>query len=272
MATTTDVLEERIPARATYAEPLSGLRVSWGSVMAGTAAFLAISLLLWSLAFAIVMLATHATLASLKGSAIALWICGVGTTIIGASVGGWLAGYLPGNPRGFVGAAHGFASWSVALLVSAVFQAAVFGSVLASASATAEGAAAATDTSAGGQSGPSADARAQQALVSLGYSPEEASRILGQAPSSAREALGPRAGAPSGQGVRSEAAMMGRDLIGAGIGVGWTWFGTWAVALAVAVIAAGRGARASDRILPRLEGERIRREPPVGTYRPVPSA
>src|SRR4051794_30566507 len=83
----------------TYAEPLSGLRVSWGAILAGAVATLAVALILWALALAIVLTVTNADVGSVRASAIALWIAGIATTLIGAFVGGALAGYLPGNPR-----------------------------------------------------------------------------------------------------------------------------------------------------------------------------
>ena len=49
---------------------------------------------------------------------VALWIVGMATTLIGAYVGGSLAGALPGNPRRGIGAVHGFLAWCVALLLT----------------------------------------------------------------------------------------------------------------------------------------------------------
>ena len=105
---------------ATYAEPLAGLRVSWGSILAGALAFLAISLILLAFAAAITLTATNATVASIKGTLLALWICGMATTLIGAFFGGWLAGYLPGNKNRAIGAIHGFLAWAVAFVVMTV--------------------------------------------------------------------------------------------------------------------------------------------------------
>src|SRR5581483_2164472 len=102
----------------TYAEPLWSLRVSWGSVLAGAVATVAVALILWSLAFAIVALGATPTEASMRGSATALWICAMVATIIGAFVGGYLSGYLPGSTRPAIFSAHGFLSWCVAFLVS----------------------------------------------------------------------------------------------------------------------------------------------------------
>jgi MFS family permease len=112
---------ETVPLGHTYAEPLSGLRVSWGSVLAGAVAMIAVALILWSLALAIVSLATHPTASSFRGSAYALWMCAMATTLVGALVGGYLAGYLPGSTRPGIFAAHGFLAWCVALLLSFAF-------------------------------------------------------------------------------------------------------------------------------------------------------
>ncbi|HTB75928.1 MAG TPA: hypothetical protein VK762_21915 [Polyangiaceae bacterium] len=97
-------------------------RVRWGSVLAGAVTFLSVALLLWGLGFAIVSFAAHPTSASTRAGALALWICAMATTIVGAIVGGWFAGRsLVGASRGFA-AAHGFLTWGVALLVSFGFQ------------------------------------------------------------------------------------------------------------------------------------------------------
>jgi len=104
----------------TYAEPLAGLRVSWGSILAGALGFLAIALLLWAFAAAITLSATNATVPSLKRTLAALWICGMATTVIGSIFGGWLAGYLPGNKNRAIGAIHGFLAWAVAFVVMTI--------------------------------------------------------------------------------------------------------------------------------------------------------
>jgi len=113
--------EEIVPFRHTYAEPLSGLRVSWGSVLAGAVAMVAVALILGSLAVGIISLAAHPTASSVRSSALALWVCGMATTLVGALVGGYLAGYLPGSTRPGIVAAHGFLAWCVALLISFAF-------------------------------------------------------------------------------------------------------------------------------------------------------
>jgi hypothetical protein len=113
--------------------------VSWGSVLAGAVATLAVSLILWALALGIVALATHPAAGSLRGSAIALWVCAMGTTLIGAIVGGWLAGYLTGSPHSGIGAVHGFLAWAVALIITFAFQFAMIrGAAMAATSAIAQ--------------------------------------------------------------------------------------------------------------------------------------
>jgi hypothetical protein len=74
------------------------------------------------LGFAIVSLAAHPTSASTRGGALALWICAMATTIIGAIVGGWFAGRSIAGASRSTGAAHGFITWGVALLIAFGFQ------------------------------------------------------------------------------------------------------------------------------------------------------
>src|SRR4051812_249031 len=103
---------------ATYAQPLSRLQVSWGSILAGAVTVLAVSLILWAFALAIILTATSASVGSVKGSLIAALICGIVTTLIGSFVGGAVAGYLPGNPRRSITVAHAFLAWAIAFLMS----------------------------------------------------------------------------------------------------------------------------------------------------------
>ena len=131
------VKDYRRPALGTYAEPLSGLRVSWGSVLAGTVTLLAVSAMILALALGIVSIVSHPTLASLKGSVIALWVCGMAATILGAFAGGWLAGYLPGSTRPGLGVVHGFLSWALALVVALGFQIFILRATLVAATNTA---------------------------------------------------------------------------------------------------------------------------------------
>lgn len=191
----------------TYAEPLSGLRVSWGSVLAGAVTMLAVSLILWALALAIVSsLVAHPDAASMRVSGIALWICAMGTTLIGALVGGWFAGYLPGNPRAGLGAVHGFLAWAVALVVSFAFQFFVIRGVVNTA-ANALAAGTAVESSQGGAGGDEAQGMAQ---------------------------------GPSTQDI----TRAGHAAISTMTAIGWSWFGTWAASL---LFATGAGASAASR-------------------------
>jgi hypothetical protein len=117
--------------------------VSWGAVLSGTVALLAVDLVLWALALAIVSLMAHPTAASLRGSALALWICAMLATFAGAFVGGGVAGFLPGSPRPDVARMHGFLAWGLALIVSLAFQVVLLrGAVAATVSALADAVAA----------------------------------------------------------------------------------------------------------------------------------
>jgi hypothetical protein len=210
MQGTTTVIRE--PRFHTYAEPLSGLRLSWGSVLAGTVTLFAVSIFLWLLALAIVMLAIHPAAQSLRASVLALWICGIVTTLIGAFVGGRVAGSLPGSPRRGVGAMHGFLSWALALVLASAAQAIVLGGIVR----TAGNAAAAS----------SAVAASRETIEERTQAPD----IL----ASTQEMERP--------GTQREADSA---LIDYGIGAGWTLFGTWAIALVLSVSGGASGARRS---------------------------
>jgi hypothetical protein len=96
--------------------PASKLR--WSAVLGGAVALLAVSLFLWGVAFAITALATPPLATSTAASGMALWICAMVSTVVGGVVGGWFAGRaIASAPRAW-GAAHGFAAWAVALLLS----------------------------------------------------------------------------------------------------------------------------------------------------------
>jgi hypothetical protein len=146
-------------APRTFAEPLCGLCVSWGAVLSGTVALLAVALIVWALALAIVSLAAHPTAGSLRGSALALWICAMLATFAGAFVGGGIAGFLPGSARPDVARAHGFLAWGLALIVSLAFQVMLLrGAVAATVSALAD--AVAAQSAGPGMSLPMAPSRA----------------------------------------------------------------------------------------------------------------
>ena len=270
-------VETRESLGHTYAEPLSGLRVSWGSVLAGTVALLAVSSILWALAFGIVMLVAHPTAASFRGSITTLWICGICTTLVGAIAGGWVAGFLPGNPRRIIGAMHGFIAWGVALIVASVLQFATLGAMFVTATGatvqTLNSAVQTVGTAAGGAAGANAplDTRAEQTLVSLGYTPEQARRMVADAQGGAQRVLQGQSSANAGQTVGGAATSLGKTMIDGGTAVAWTWFGTWALALLLAV---GGGAAGASRLPSSFgfEERTVRRESPMPPLRPpVPS-
>ncbi len=226
----------------TYAEPLSGLRVSWGSVLAGAITTLAVSLILWALALAIVSLAAHADAHSMRSSGIALWICAMGATLVGAFVGGWFAGYLPGNPRPSLGAMHGFLAWAMAFVLSFAFQFFVIRGVAATAANAFMTGTAIESGEIGGES--------PGATVPGSVNPN--SQVLPPAPTS--------------QDV-TRAAHTAIDTM---VAIGWSWFGTWAAAL---LLATGAGAAAARRAGEEPTGLYEERERRIGPpFTPAPTA
>jgi hypothetical protein len=178
-------------------------------VLAGAVTALAVSLLLWALAVGIVALATHPAAGSLRGGAIALWVCAMGTTLIGALVGGWLAGYLTGTPRSGLGAAHGFLAWAVALIITFAFQFIMLrGAAFAATNALAQS---------------------------------------GMLQGTGETYPGGGGGAEPGSGASQQQQMtnMGHDAINTMVGISWSWFGTWAVSM---LLAMGAGAAATSRL------------------------
>jgi hypothetical protein len=280
MATTTfpGESEPRV-AFHTYAEPLSGLRVSWGSVLAGAVAALAVALILWALALAITMTATSSTPASIKGSFIALWICAMVTTLAGALVGGLLAGYLPGNPSRMIGAVHGFLAWALAFLIAFAIQLTVIGALtratteaaMTTAGIAAETAGAAVGGLAGGQM--ALDRKAYDLLRSLGFSDAESKQMVSSARSHLQESL--RSGAPPmGRPSReapSAAPPSGADIthamnvsIGWIAGLSWSWFGTWFISAALAIVGGHfAGKRLSQRPGGAIADEAFAPAPPA---------
>jgi hypothetical protein len=240
-----DVVKDYRRSFGTYAEPLSGLRVSWGSVLAGATALLAVSSILLALAIGVVSILSHPTVASLKGGAIARWICGMAATLVGAFVGGWLAGYLPGSARPGIGVVHGFLAWALALVVSLGFQLFILRATLGAAANTAIETAVALETAAPAahDEGPSADAPSP-------YRARDSSRA---------------------DQARGDAAAVGRTAINYVAGVGWSWFGTWFVAGTLAIAGAGasvRRLRHTDFPNPPV----YERERPIGPLTPARSA
>lgn len=272
------VSESQEPFGRTYAEPLSGLRISWGSVLAGTVAMLATALILWALALAIVALATHPTAASFKGSIIALWICAICTTLVGAVVGGWVAGALPGNPRRRIGMAHGFVSWGLALILSFLFGVFVLGGTLRTAATagvtTASAAVEATGAAAGAAAGATTplSRRAEQTLMSLGYTRDQARRMVTEAQGKGAQITKGTSGTSVGAGIKSGLSAVGRTVIDYAIALGWTWFGTWFVSLFLALAGGAAGATRLTRAgAPGERREVIERERPMGPLTPAPT-
>lgn len=97
------------------------VRPSWSAALAGTATMLAVAALLWGLAVAIVALSS-APAGSWRDSVMALWICAMVVTLLGALGGGYVAGYLSPGARPAAGMMHGFLAWAVALLAAFLVQ------------------------------------------------------------------------------------------------------------------------------------------------------
>jgi hypothetical protein len=252
----------------TYAEPLSGLRVSWGAVLAGTVAMLAGSLILVALALSVVSLVTHPTEGSLKGSAIGLWICGIAATVVSALVGGMFAGYLPGNSRAAIGVAHGFLAWAMALLLSFFFQVFVLRDLVATAAtAILESAGSMMQTS--GEVASSREQRAEKMLVAQGYTHDQAQRILQDEPGmpgTPRDET-----SPSPRSPRADSARAGRIALDMLAGAGWSWFGTWALACVLATAGGAIGARRIVRSDLRAARRPAKEAGPMPPLTPAPS-
>ena len=229
----------------TQLEPLAARRVSWGAVMAGTVAMLAVSLILWSLALAIIATQAHPSTGSVRESAMALWISAMVATLIGAWVGGWLSGYLPGNPRTAIGVAHGFLAWGLALILSFGFELVILRGVAGTAAnALADATATAVES---GQVDP------------FGVPTDNTGRPEATAPPRGNPA--PR---PSSQPDVTNAGRLAIDYLA---GAGWSWFGTWFVAGVLAMAGAAGGSRRLRETPPRpgghIEPERDNRLRPL---------
>jgi hypothetical protein len=234
-----NVIEAREPFGRPYAEALAGPRVSWGSVLAGAVAMLAVSILLWVLGLAIVALFTRPTADSLRNSAVVLWFSAMGTTLVGAFVGGFVAGKLSGRLRRGVAMAHGFLAWALALLLSFGVQMFVLRGIVQ----TATDAAIEATGGAGAEPGPPAT----------------------------RELPRERGGAFGAPPAQAEAVDVEARAIDTLAGFGWSWFGTWFFAglLALCGSAAGVGRLRRDEMAPPRAMEH---EPPIGPLTPAPSA
>lgn len=243
----------------TYAEPLAGLRVSWGAVLAGTLATLAVSMILWAIALAIILTATSANFGSLARSATAWWICGIVFTLIGAFVGGLLAGYLPGNRSRSIAGVHALLSWGLAFLVASAVQFGIIGGItrtVTMASVTAAGSAVETAgaTVGGAVSGQmTLDRSAVNLLVSLGYSQSEAQELVQSWQKELQSML--QGGAATGEGGPQIQNALDRALTWVA-GLSWAWSLTWLVASVLALLGGILGAGR----LRQGTGEPIRRE------------
>jgi hypothetical protein len=245
MVTNEDIIAEQRPV-ATYAQPLSRLQVSWGSILAGAISLLAVSLIVWALCLAIIFSATHASVGSVRGALIAAFVTSIVTTLIGAFVGGVVAGYLPGNPRRLISVAHGFMAWAVAFVLSAFIHVSFVSSVTrtatqvltATTSAAVQSAGAAVGGAAGGALG--LDLKARSLLETLGYSPTEATSMVESARGDLQNVLrgqGPQARQVQAGAQQAAAQMRGAlDTIFDWIaGYMWAWWATWLVAAGLAM-------------------------------------
>jgi hypothetical protein len=100
-----------------------GARVSWQAGWAGTLTSLSLATLLWALALAIIPLTMRPTAGSLRGAAIAGWICLMLAVVIASFFGGLVASRVRGSPRMRVGLLHGFITWALTLVLGVLFSA-----------------------------------------------------------------------------------------------------------------------------------------------------
>jgi hypothetical protein len=250
----------------TYAEPLSGLRVSWGAILAGAVAILSIALLLLSLAVAIIFSSTHATAASTKGALIAVLVCWIITMLIGAFFGGALAGYLPGNYSRFIAGTHAFLAWSFAFVMATAFQLVMLSGLARTTASVATGTAAQVGQAAATAPG-GLDQQAINLLRSLGYSEREATQMVQQGKAETQRALkNAPAQAPSAAAATADTA------IDYAAGLSWAWWGTWFVAgllsLAGGLLAARR--MRGPQVAPPKEAAPAPRSPVTPPITPQP--
>ena len=237
----------------TYAQPLSGLRISWGAVLAGAVTFGAVTLILWSLAWAITFSA-GGSFAHLRGVILALMITLWASTLIGGFVGGLVAGYLPGHPLRRIGALHGFIAWGVAF----VFMSMVLWGIIGGLARTATGAATNTvGNVAGGQMTMSR--RAENLLTSLGYTAPQARSMVTQGQSQVQGLVQGRGGA------RNAVRSFGQTVFDWTAGLSWAW---WAVWLATGFLATLGGALGVPGEWERRRAARAARAP---VRRPLPT-
>jgi hypothetical protein len=233
----------------TYAQPLSRLQVSWGSILAGAVTMLAVSLLLWAFALAIILSATNPSISSIKASVAAAWITSIITTLIGGLVGGAVAGYLPGNPRRLITVAHGFLAWALAFLVAVAAQSAVIGgaartvtsAVVSTTSAAVQGAGSAVGGAAAGAAAGAPvpiDQRMVTFLESIGYSRAEAAQMVTSARADLQQVLRGRAGQEQAQRAGEQARGALDTLFNWAALYMWLWFATWAATAGLSILGA----------------------------------
>jgi hypothetical protein len=259
-----------------YAQPLSRLQVSWGSILAGAITALSIALILWLLAMSIVWTAMEPTAGSVRGSLIAAWITGMVCIIAGAFAGGMVAGYLPGNPRRLIAVTHGFLAWGTAFLVATMTQLAAIGAIARTAAGavvtTATTAVQATGEAIGGAAGGAGglQQQAMRLLTSLGYSPAEAQRMIASVQADLQGVLRGEALPSPGQAAEQARSTLDSFFAGAALYT-WLWFGAWVLAAGASVLGASMVIKkvrlVPDRELAREELEH--RHPPL---RPTPQA
>jgi hypothetical protein len=100
-----------------------GPRVSWQGAWSGTITTLSAATILWALALAIIPLAMHPTVGSLRGATIAAWICMMASIVVANFLGGLVASRVRGSPRMGVGLFHGFIAWALTFVLGMLFSA-----------------------------------------------------------------------------------------------------------------------------------------------------
>ncbi len=264
-----------------YAQPLSRLQVSWGSILAGALTSLAVGSILWLLCLAIIFTATGASVDALYRAGVATWITGLICALIGAYAGGMVAGYLPGNPRRSITIAHGFLAWCLSFVLALLVQLSLFRGIVQTATSaavtTASTAVQATGAAAGAASGGQVplDQKAYNLLLSLGYTPAEAQRMVGQARGQLSGIVRGQSNAPSEAAAQAGAAARGAlDSALSGLSVyTWVTFIVWALAAALSMLGA-RNVLSRVRKVPILERESSAAwtgmGPPIRTVERVP--
>ena len=242
-----------------YAQPLSRLQVSWGSILAGAIVTLAVGLILWMLSMAIIWTALQPSAEAVGDGLVAAVITGVACTLVGAFFGGLVAGYLPGNPRRLITVTHGLLSWCAAFLLAMGVQFAILGGVARTATqaaiSTTTAAVQTTGQALGGVAGGDAQLQQQavQMLTALGYSQAEAQRRVAQAQGAVRGGLTEQQEAQAAQQARQAANSF---FNGAALFT-WITFGTWAIAALMSALGSSLVIRRVRLVAHR---ERIREE------------